>query len=103
MVSILKSPVSEKKNPDNSDISMHTNVTKLALNTIYHESTKKPEKPEKPKHQPIPSQTPPHQTPQQVSRPISQARPPPSQKKGMSFYYNLFSVTITQSTIIYLI
>ena len=36
MVSILKSPVSEKKHPDNSDISMHTNVTKLALITIYH-------------------------------------------------------------------
>jgi hypothetical protein len=65
-----------------------------ALKHVTEESTKKPEKPEKPKHQPIPSQTPPHQTPQQVSRPISQARPPPSQKKGMSFYYNLFSVTI---------
>ena len=53
----------------------------MALKHVTEETTKKPEKPEKPK-QPLPSQTPPHQTPQQVSRPISQARPPPSQKKG---------------------
>ncbi|XP_052093562.1 parafibromin-like [Mytilus californianus] len=54
----------------------------MALKHVTEESTRKPEKPEKPKEPSLPSQTPPHQTPQQVSRPISQARPPPSQKKG---------------------
>lgn len=54
----------------------------MALKHVTEESSRKPEKPEKPKEPSLPSQTPPHQTPQQVSRPISQARPPPSQKKG---------------------